>query len=125
VYLASEKVVFAGDNVFCRVQTWLHEALPFEWLDSLNKIETLDVDLIVPGHGEVCGKDYLKEQKAFIEEWIGAVGKAIDQGLNQDEAAERITFLDRYPMDVGLDALSPWVMQMNVRHLYEVLKARG
>jgi glyoxylase-like metal-dependent hydrolase (beta-lactamase superfamily II) len=125
VYLPSEKVVFASDSVFSRVQTWLHEALPFEWLESLQKIEALDVDLIVPGHGEVCGKDYLKEQKAFIEEWIEVVRKAIDQGLSQDEAAQRITFLERYPMDVGLDAIGPQVMQMNVRHLYDVLKAKG
>lgn len=122
VCIPEERVVFTGDNVFHKVQSWLYESLPMEWLESLKKIERLDVDTIVPGHGEVCDKGYLKEQAAFIEEWIEAVKKAIEQGLSQKEAAERISFLDRYPMDVGLDRMGPMVQRMNVYRLYDVLK---
>jgi len=124
VYIPEERVVFTGDNIFHRVQTFLHEAYPEEWLQSLKKIEELDVDVIVPGHGEVCDKSYIKEQASFIKEWMEAVRQAIRQGLTKEEAQERISFLDRYPMDIGIEALGPEVQRWNVARLYDILTAK-
>jgi cyclase len=56
VFIPEERVVFTGDNVTYRVQGFLHEADPFAWLESLKRIGELDVDYLVPGHGEVCDK---------------------------------------------------------------------
>jgi len=56
VFVPKERLVFTGDNVFYRVQAFLHEADPFAWLQSLKRIGELEVDYIVPGHGEVCDK---------------------------------------------------------------------
>ncbi|MFW6125580.1 MAG: MBL fold metallo-hydrolase [Chloroflexota bacterium] len=121
VYVAEERVVFTGDNVFYKCQTFLHQGLPDKWLESLDKIGELDVDTIVPGHGQVCDKGYLKEQAAFINDWVEAVKQAIAQGLTREEAKERISFLDRYPMDTGLEAMGPEVQKMNVERLYDLL----
>jgi len=106
--------------VFHRVQTWLHTSDPSAWLESLEKIEALDADIIVPGHGGVCDKGYLKEQRSFIEEWMGAVSAAIQRGLSQAEAMDEISFLDRYPMDEGISALGPGLQRMNVARLYDL-----
>jgi len=57
VYVPEEGVVFTGDNVFCRVKTFIQEADPWEWLESLKKIDALDVQVIVPGHGEAFVPD--------------------------------------------------------------------
>ena len=122
VFIPEEKVVFTGDNLFCRVQAFLHQAYPNEWLNSLKRIEELDVDVIVPGHGEVCDKDYLKEQASFIEEWVEAVKEAIKQGLSKEEAQSKISFLERYPMDIGTASRGPEVQRMNVERLYDLLK---
>lgn len=122
VYVPQERVVFTGDNIFYKVQTFLQEALPFEWLESLEKIDKLEANILVPGHGEVCDKNYIKEQSAFILEWIDAVKNAISDGLTQKEAAKNISFVDRYPMDVGLKGFSKALQQMNVNRLYKILK---
>ena len=122
VYIPQERVVFTGDNIFHKVQTWFKEAVPFEWLQSLKRIAQLEVDAIVPGHGTVCGKDYIKEQASFIEEWIETVKDAVSQGIPKEEAIKKISFLDRYPMDVGLEAIGPEVQRMNVDRLYDLLK---
>lgn len=37
VYIPKERVIFTGDNIFHKVQTFLHEALPLDWLDSLER----------------------------------------------------------------------------------------
>lgn len=122
VCIPEERIVFTGDNVFYKVQTWFQKANPDEWLRSLERIGELDVDVIVPGHGEVCDKNYLKEQASFIEEWIEAVKEAKRQGLSKEEAQSRISFLDRYPMDIGLEARGPGVQRMNVDRLYDFLE---
>lgn len=117
-------MVFASDNIFHKVQTWLQEANPDLWLVALESLRKLDEEVFVPGHGAVCGKDYLDEQGAFIREWKAYVKGAIDQGMTKDEAIARLTAMtDRYPMDVGQDGMAPSVMQRNVANLYDYLTA--
>jgi len=123
IHIPQERLVFTGDNVFYRVQLFFHDAYPREWLESLKKLEELDVDIIVPGHGEVCNKSYLSEQAAFMEEWIAAVRDAVKQGLSKEEAQGKISFLDRYPMGPGLDSMGPMLHQMNISRLYDLIKA--
>ena len=102
VYVPQERVVFTGDNIFFKVQTFIHQGYLEQWIDSLKKIESLDVDVIIPGHSAICEKSYIPEQIAFIQEWMETVKDAIKQGLSKTEAQEKISFFDRYPMDVGL-----------------------
>ena len=125
VYIPEERVIFTGDNVFHRVQAFLHESHPVEWLASLERIGELDIVCIVPGHGEVCDKSYLPEMAAFIREWIEVVRKAVEQGMTKQQAMESISFLDRYPMDIGLESRAKDVQRMNVDRLYELIKERG
>lgn len=121
VHMPKERLVFTGDTVSYKIQLWLHESDPFQWLASLKKIEEMDVDIIVPAHGEVCDKSYIPELASFIQEWVDAVREAIAQGLGKEEAMDRISFLDRYPMDVGLEARGPEVQRWNVGRLYDLL----
>jgi len=122
VYIPGESVVFTSDNVFGRVQAWLHQALPYEWLESLKQIQKLEADILVPGHGEICSRDYIPEMSAFIQSWIDEVKAAIDQGMSLQEAQDKISLLDRYPMQAGAEARANMLQRMNVARLYEVLK---
>jgi cyclase len=123
VHIPKERVVFTGDNVFYKIQPWLHEAYPQEWLHSLTRIGNLNADVIVPGHGDVCDRSYLKEQASFIQEWMCAVKRAFEQGLTKEEAQAQISFLDRYPMGTGLEAMGPAMQQLNVARLYDLVLA--
>ncbi|MFQ5542417.1 MAG: hypothetical protein ACE5E2_06260, partial [Candidatus Binatia bacterium] len=70
----------------------------------------------------VCGKDFLDEHGAFILEWKNYVKGAIDQGMTKDEAVARLTKMtDRYPMDVGQDAMAAMVMRISAANLYDYL----
>jgi hypothetical protein len=42
--------------------------------------------------------------------------------MTVEEAQEKISFLDRYPMGIPSKAMGPVVQRMNVARLYEVLK---
>jgi len=124
VYIPEERVVFVGDTIFCECQTWLQAADPNAWLKSLDLLKTLPIDYIVPGHGPICKKDYIQKQSAFIREWLAAVAVGIAKGWNKEECVERISFLDRYPMDVGLERFGPWVQRVNVECLFDFLQGK-
>lgn len=118
VFVPEERVVFTGDNIFYQCQTFFQEALPKEWLESLKTLKTLEADIIIPGHGEICKMDYVDEQAAFIEDWIAAVKNGVEKGWSLEEARERISFLDRYPMLDGMKDFGPQLMKTNVARLY-------
>lgn len=124
VVVPQERVAFTGDNIFHRSMPFLMDARVFDWLESLKRIGELDVDHLVPGHGEVCDRAYLAEFGAFLQEWIDAVQGAIAQGWTKEEAAARISFLDRFPMFPGMEAFGPELQRMNVLRVYEELLAR-
>ena len=121
ILIPEERVLFTGDNIFRKVQAFLHEADPDIWLQSLKRIGELDVDYIIPGHGEICDKSYLVEQADFIQEWVDTVKKAIDKGWTKEEAMSRISLLDHYPMAPGNEKRGPELQKMNVSRLYDVL----
>jgi cyclase len=120
ICIKEEGVVFTSDNIFHKVQTWLQEANPDLWLIALESLRNLKEDVFVPGHGPVCGKEYLEEQGSFIQEWKAYVRGGIEKGMTKDEAIARLTAMtDRYPMDVGQDGMAPMVMKRNVANLYD------
>lgn len=122
VLIKEEGVVFTSDNIFHKVQTWLHEANPDLWLVALESLRRLDEETFVPGHGPICDKGYLDEQGAFIQEWKAYVKNGIERGMTKDEAVASLTAMtDRYPMDVGQDGMAPMVMRINVANLYDYL----
>ncbi|MDE2779830.1 MAG: MBL fold metallo-hydrolase [Chloroflexota bacterium] len=122
IVIEEEGVVFTSDNIFHKVQTWLHEANPDLWLTALESLRRLDEDIFVPGHGDLCDKGYLDEQGSFIMEWRDYVKEAIDIGMTRDEAALNLTkFVDRYPMDVGQAHMAPMVMRISAANLYDYL----
>jgi cyclase len=121
VYIPEERTVFTGDNIFNQTQVFLHEAWPKEWLESLEFLKKVDADHFIPGHGEVCTKVYLDEQAAFIKDWIAALQEAVKAGWTLEEAQSRISFLDRYPMGMGLEAFGQELQKMNVARLYAMV----
>ena len=121
VYIPQERVFFTGDNVTNEAQPSFAHSLPLEWVKSLKKIEAMDIDVVVPGHGKVCGKSEVREFRLFIQKCIGMVRKAIRQGMSKEEAADSISFEEFYPpVHPG-----PEMQRMNVSRLYEMLSEPG
>lgn len=125
VYIPQERVVFTSDNIFCRLQALMSESLPFQWLESIQQLQELEADIFVPGHGEICGKDYLPEMSRFIKDWIDAVSDAIEKGISLEEACETIEFFDRYTVPPGSESAKKWLQHKNVERLYKVLSRQS
>ena len=121
ICIKEEGVVWTSDNVFNRVQSFLQEGSPDQWLTAVESLRRLDEEIFVPGHGELCGKEYLDEQGSYIQEWKDYVWDAVERGISKDDAIYSLTALtERYPMEaVHQDAAA--VMRMNVANLYDYL----
>jgi cyclase len=128
VYVPSRGVVFTGDNVFYKCKTFVQEADPWEWLAALRAIESLDVEAIVPGHGEPCDKGYLAQQAQIIENWIGVVEGYVRRGLSEDEAVAEpldvVRNVDPYPIGQRLFPMSDGLNERNIRNVYKRVTAR-
>lgn len=124
VYIPQERVVFTGDNVFNNIQVFLHQAKPKEWLDSLEVIKTMEIDYIVPGHGEVCGKDVIDPMREYIQMYMGEMQRAIDAGMGREEVIERICCMEslyQRPLPPGAEAFMPMIKRMMAERVYEEL----
>ena len=121
VLIPEEGVLFTGDTIFAGCQTWLHSAEVGPLLKTLDFLESLDYRFIVPGHGPVVGKDYIKEQRAFIYEWITAVAKGMQAGWSLEECKQKISFSDRYPVDIGQDEMMQYIQETNVARCFNYL----
>jgi cyclase len=127
IYVPREGVVFTGDNVFYKCKTFIQEADPWQWLEALERIGQLDVETIVPGHGEPCDKRYLKEQAQIIRNWIGAVEDLVQRGLTEEEAlAEPLDMLKLDPYQLGQRLFPIWdnLNGRIIRNLYKQVQAR-
>jgi len=117
VFVPEERVFFAGDNFTGGLQPSMAHCVPNEWINSLKKIQTMDVEVIIPGHGRIGGKKEVREFTSFLQKCIDRVAEAIKMGMTKEEAVDKISFLEFRPA-VHPD---PKMQRINVLRLYEML----
>lgn len=79
IYSPSEKTLCAGDNLLSwYAQVVGNGALMMEvWREW----ETLDIDYVIPGHGDVVGKPYITRVRSYFDELVAALQKLKAQNL--------------------------------------------
>jgi glyoxylase-like metal-dependent hydrolase (beta-lactamase superfamily II) len=141
VHLPKERVVFAGDVLFrlCTPMGWT--GTYEKWLKTLDLIIWLDPEVIVPGHGPVCGIEGAMDMKAYLEFVREESKRCFGQGLTALEASKRIDLgpygewrgparlylnVERAYREFRNDpADAPWDTAKSFDSIYEVAKARG
>ena len=123
VYVPEEGIVFTGDTIFSECQTWLMTSDVDQWLEALETIRQLDVDYILPGHGPVTTKGYLDTQRDNLLDWQAAVADAVSKGWSREETVERVSFADRYPVDIGQGYMMDHIQTLNAASLYDKMTA--
>jgi cyclase len=121
VYLPGERVLFAGDNVV-NGMPYFHESVPEEWLQSLDALMDLDIDVVVPGHGDVGDKSLIRKMRVETAACIDLVKEAIAKGMTPEETLATVSFLDRYPDPAADEERRAFFQKRGITRLYEVLK---
>jgi len=126
IYMPGKKVLFAGDTVCANVIPSLRDSYPLEWLEALQKIEELDVEVVVPGHGEIGDKGSIRRFRKELSTLINRVRERIDQGVSRDEIIRELRYEDvvhsGYP--ASLSAYFDQNMDKNIGRLCDVLKGK-
>jgi glyoxylase-like metal-dependent hydrolase (beta-lactamase superfamily II) len=92
VHVPKERVLFAGDVIFreCTPVGW--NGTYERWLKILDLIIWLDPEVIVPGHGPVCGIEGAMEMKAYLEYVREESNRCFGQGMSALDASKKIEF---------------------------------
>jgi glyoxylase-like metal-dependent hydrolase (beta-lactamase superfamily II) len=126
VFLPDEKILFTGDLVEERCFAIFPYFPPEDadvdgdrWLAVLEKLQALEPELVVPGHGDVGDAGVIADAHEYITLLRAETRRLADEGVGVDEAVEQI--------DASMRALHPdWVQPewigFGVRHFYA---ARG
>jgi len=70
VFVPEAGVLITGDALFCGHHPYMGEANFEVWFESFKKMRELKADLIVPGHGPVCGEEAIDKQQKYMEKMI-------------------------------------------------------
>jgi cyclase len=87
VYLPERKILFAGDIAFSYVTPAGHNAQITKWIDAIDRINRMDVDLIVPGHGPIGTKKELADTRAYLELLVTETRKRYAMSMSPGRAA--------------------------------------
>lgn len=90
VHLPERRVVYTGDILFrlCTPIGW--EGTTSHWIAALDRIEALAPEVVVPGHGPVCGVDGVREMRAYLHYVRSEARRGFEAELSVLEAAKAI-----------------------------------
>ena len=120
VHLPKEKIIYTTQIFNGGVFPAISPGFPTEWLEVLNKLQAMDIDFYVPGHGFIDSAERMEQeldmQKKAHMAVIAEATRLHDAGVPVDRAAERARFGE----------LEQWTMRAQqgpiaVRRIYQEL----
>jgi cyclase len=112
VHVPADRVLYTGDLLFVGGHPVIWAGPVENWIKTCDYILSLDVEVIVPGHGPIADKAAVRELKSYFEYIAAQARHHFDSGVSYVEAARRIN-LDRFA-----DWLDPERIVINVASLY-------
>jgi glyoxylase-like metal-dependent hydrolase (beta-lactamase superfamily II) len=115
IHVPDAKTVYTGDILFSGGHPIIWAGPIGNWIDACTHILSLDVDVVVPGHGPVGDKAAVQALKDYLTHIRDATRACYDAGLPWDEAA----------YEVGYDQFDSWMdrerVVANVANIYAEL----
>jgi len=118
VYLPKERVLFGGDNITHNEHPALFQANSLAWLNTLERIQAMDVEIIVPGSGAPCGKEVLEPLHAYIVEMRARVQELFQKGASRRECVEKVGMLEFFPVPREQEALIKRRRRESIERVY-------
>ncbi|MGQ9618736.1 MAG: MBL fold metallo-hydrolase [Candidatus Aminicenantia bacterium] len=88
VYFPSEKGIHTGDIVFNRIIPYIDYqggSSTENWIKILEEIEKMDVEIVIPGHGEIGDKSILRAQAEYLRALREEVKKFVEKGFTIED----------------------------------------
>jgi cyclase len=95
IYLPNEKLLFAGDVVVTNRPPFLSQGSTKQWLQGLAYLRKLRYDVLIPGHGELTGKEATENMSGYLRMVRRKVRAAYLSGMPKAETARSLSHLIR------------------------------
>lgn len=91
VWLEEEGICFVGDTIWTDQHPYMAQANSKEWLEALTLIQKFNPDVIVPGHGDLCTVQDIKQLASYISQMRDGINRCLDKGLERAETKKELT----------------------------------
>src|SRR5215813_20168 len=119
VHAVEDRVVFTGDILFVDGTPIMWEGPVSGWIAACERIEAMDVDVVVPGHGPITDRRGARAVREYLAYVRDEARRRYDAGLGPLEAAR----------DIALGDYSAWGdaerIVVNVDTLYREFSGRS
>ncbi len=96
IYMPNEGLIFTGDLVVTNRPPFLSQGNTKEWLQALTYLRKLRYDILIPGHGELTGKEATENMSNYLRLVRRKVRSAYRSGLSKADTARSLSHLIRY-----------------------------
>ena len=116
-----ERILFAVDFIPVEAVAFrdFHDAYIEEWIDSLQRVELMDFDILAPGHGRLGTKDHVRQFREYLRDLYRAVMKEVRAGTSLEDM-QRTIRLPKYEEWFGYQSDNPnlnW-FPLNIAGMY-------
>jgi glyoxylase-like metal-dependent hydrolase (beta-lactamase superfamily II) len=118
------EVLFAGDVLFRGSTPVMWAGPPANWLQALDRIESLDVDVVVPGHGPLTDRSGAAPVRAYWRLVERAAREQFGAGVSASKAARTILASDGFMSSPFATWDSPERILTSVHTLYRHWRGR-
>ncbi len=112
VHVPDARVLFTGDILFVEAHPIIWAGPVSNWIRACDRIEVMDVDVIVAGHGRVATKEDVRRIREYLVYLEKEARDRYNAGMSARDAAR----------DISLDGFSTWSeaerVSVNVDTLY-------
>ncbi len=98
VHVPADRTVYTGDILFIGGHPIVWEGPVQNWIDACEKIQAMDVETIVPGHGPITTKAGVEEVRQYLLTIRNEARLRYEAGMSYQEAA----------MDIALGVFDDW-----------------
>lgn len=89
-----------------------------EWIESIKRVEAMDFEILVPGHGQIGTKSDATDHRIYMEELRAAVLELARQGKSLDEIKQTV----KLPKYESWGAYKQ-MFELNVEGMYRMVQA--
>jgi glyoxylase-like metal-dependent hydrolase (beta-lactamase superfamily II) len=127
VYLPKDRVIVTGDALHGATPT-MRDSSPYDWIRTLDKVEKLDFDYVIGGHGDhvLRGNATFELWKQYFTDLMAETADAVASGATLDQARQRLIpaleakYADRFPAGMFAETVTS-----NVEKAYRVVSGQS
>ena len=87
-----------------------------DWIESLKRVELLDFDVLVPGHGPLGKREHVRLFRGYLEDLRGEVLKYAREGKSLEDMKQLIK-MEKYAKWSGYEQMLPLNIEGMYRHV--------